>query len=437
MLTSQLTAQQCEWLLTTEAADLLQRAATMTKEGIDVTKIVKDLRQRTSVEYTHLIISQNHLRQRAGKKFRLADQMFFTEQGLEQSTGDLLAGYKASRFADAQRICDLCVGIGGDAMAMAKASAFAKRSSDTSPKRIVTGVDLDEATATFARHNMELVGSASENVSTNVLVAEVGSIEADQYDAWHLDPDQRWTGKRSRDADSLSPGLVEIERLLSSNRNGCVKLSPMTEISPEWLRTNGPVELEFLGDRRECKQKLLRFGEDIQSNRVQATIVLAGNSHDGSTESDSTVVSLLQDVDEHQPYSLGDAGHQMREPRSGDFLYEPHATVIAAGLVDHIAQQHGLQPVESGVAYLCGARSVDDPMLADFRIVDVSSTDSKQIRRMLQKHDARIVEWKKRGVDHRLMESFKKLKAGGDVPHTLIVTRVAGQRRAILATRVG
>ena len=43
--------------------------------------------------------------------------MFFTPEGLEQSTGDAISHYRAARFPTEIPLLDACCGIGGDALA--------------------------------------------------------------------------------------------------------------------------------------------------------------------------------------------------------------------------------------------------------------------------------------------------------------------------------
>src|SRR4051794_31796536 len=78
------------------------------------------LRKDLSLERAHLVIEQIELRQRAREKFSLADRMYFTRKGLEQATDEQLAAYKASRFPPGQTISDLCCGLGGDLLALAR-----------------------------------------------------------------------------------------------------------------------------------------------------------------------------------------------------------------------------------------------------------------------------------------------------------------------------
>ena len=57
------------------------------------------------------------LRKRGAAKFSKADEMWFDRTGLEQSTSEPVANYKAKRFSG--DVVDICSGIGGDSIAIA------------------------------------------------------------------------------------------------------------------------------------------------------------------------------------------------------------------------------------------------------------------------------------------------------------------------------
>ena len=87
--------------------------------------------------------TQWQLRKSASKKFSRAAAMLFTRAGLEQSTHEVIASYRASRFPSGETIGDLCCGIGGDLLSLGKrgpAVAYA----------------IDEETAFCARHNVRV-----------------------------------------------------------------------------------------------------------------------------------------------------------------------------------------------------------------------------------------------------------------------------------------
>jgi len=83
-------------------------------------------------------LTLQRLRDRAAPKFSRAQDMMLTRDGLEQASGEAVARHRAARLADGGPVADLCCGIGGDAIALARAGIR------------VLAVDRDPSTAEVA-----------------------------------------------------------------------------------------------------------------------------------------------------------------------------------------------------------------------------------------------------------------------------------------------
>lgn len=130
------------WLVGPAAEEVLAAAAELTGE---LTTQLKRLRGMVSPARARLVLGQVELRRRGREKFATAGRMFFTQLGLEQATDEIVAGYKAARFAGQERIYDLCTGIGGDLLALAAVGP-------------TTGFDRDPVSALFAEANARALG---------------------------------------------------------------------------------------------------------------------------------------------------------------------------------------------------------------------------------------------------------------------------------------
>lgn len=142
-------------------------------------------------------LAQARLRQRAAAKFGAADagRMFFTPNGVEQSTRTTVATYRAECFRamGVRSVADLCCGIGGDAVAMARAGIR------------VLAVDHDPLTAAVARANADALGLAE---LIEVREADVTEVDTAGYDAVFVDPARRSSGRgRIFDPEAYSPPL--------------------------------------------------------------------------------------------------------------------------------------------------------------------------------------------------------------------------------------
>ena len=133
------------WLTGEEAAGLI---AELAGREAPLLAAVERLRKRVSPERAHRLMELIELRRRAAAKFDAAQRMFFSRTSLEQATDECVAHYKAARFSSAARsgsgrstappraadhcspttdgagvsgtVADLCCGIGGDMLALAR-----------------------------------------------------------------------------------------------------------------------------------------------------------------------------------------------------------------------------------------------------------------------------------------------------------------------------
>src|SRR5215218_2682232 len=117
-------------LLSAEGRELLAGLPAGPLEPADQLRLGTRLRRRHPAELVAAALAQRELRERAAAKFALAGRMWFTREGLEQASAEPLARHRAARYAGADRVADLCCGIGGDLCALA-------------PGRAALAVDLD------------------------------------------------------------------------------------------------------------------------------------------------------------------------------------------------------------------------------------------------------------------------------------------------------
>ena len=108
------------WLMSEEADPILKQVQGAFAERVNVVRIAKSLRKLTTPTRGALVMEQAQLRKKAGQKFTRASRMFFTRRGLEQASGQRLAEYKASRFQSLENVADVCCGIGGDLLSLAR-----------------------------------------------------------------------------------------------------------------------------------------------------------------------------------------------------------------------------------------------------------------------------------------------------------------------------
>ncbi|MDP6443006.1 MAG: class I SAM-dependent methyltransferase [Pirellulaceae bacterium] len=390
---SPLTAADIDWLQTPAAQKLFAAFA----EHGDIPRAVVALRKRHPGERVRLVAAQVELRHRAREKFTAANQMFFSATLLEQATDEWIASHKAHRFGGADRVVDLCCGLGGDLTALARATVACR------------GIDRSDEAVSLAAANTQVAG-----VDVEVRCAEASECDLEGA-LLHIDPDRRATGQRATRVESFSPPASLIAQWIERAAAGGVKIAPASEPPTEW--TDGRTEREWIGGRGECRQQMLWFGDIVQtSGRRRATVVASDGSAESIVESDRAVDAVA--------------------PRLLDYLYEPHAAVLAAHLSGALAERLGLAAVAPGACYFTSDRFVTTPLAACFRIVESAPFDRKRWRSLLRARGVGRLEIKKRGVDIAPDELRKSLRLKGDSAATLIVVRRGEQVVGVLAERM-
>lgn len=383
-----------EWLLSAAAEPYLDRA---TRDWRDPLRLIQSLRRELSSERARLVVDQGQLRVRAHDKFSRADQMFFTRTHYEQATEERLAFYKAKRLGLGQPVADLGCGIGGDALALGQRGPLLL-------------IDRNPVAVALARRNCGVY----ELREVNGRVEDIAAERIDAGSVWHLDPDRRAHGHRVTQWDSLEPGPDMMERLRQRLPDGILKLAPATAVPPPW---EAIAEREWLGSRRECRQQVLWLGScAVTPGFRRATVV----DPSGNAESLAGVP--------------GEMPEMAAKPRQ--WVVEPHAAVLAAGLAATLARQTGLQPLTPEGGYLTADHWQHSPLASAFAVEEVLPWEVRTVKRLLQARGVGILEIKVRGVDLDPDKVRGQFRLRGTEQRTLLVFGPALRPRAILARRI-
>ena len=415
------------WLTGAEGARWLRRAA---EDRRPLVNQADRLRRRLSPQRTHLVLQQVELRRRARAKFADAGRMFFTPLGLQQATDQFVAAYKAARFPQGPPLADLCCGIGGDLLGLARRGP-------------VLGIDRDPAAALLAEANARALGlSAGEGGGAEVRSGDVADVAISEFAAWHLDPDRRPKGRRTTMVELCEPGLPVIEKLLVGNADAAVKLAPAAALPDAWPQE---AELEWIGRDRQCRQLVAWFGRLAEHpGKCRATIL--DEKPDGGADVVRTVIGKRGRSSFSEPGSCDSAiGEEDRKRAAspfsvGRYVFDPDPAVLAAGLSGALAAEHGLSATGPRAAYLTGDRPVADPALACFEVTDVLPLDLKRLRRLLHERGIGRLEIKTRiktrGVAHEPGQLRRQLHLRGDGSAVLLLAPIGGTVTAILARRL-
>ncbi|TJZ52029.1 class I SAM-dependent methyltransferase [Streptomyces piniterrae] len=393
--------------------DLDAFAALLTPEGQTLLDTLRDfdpadelsaatrLRRDHDAPLVSAALTQARLRQRAAAKFGAdAGRMYFTPNGVEQSTRASVAAHRAARLAalGVRTLADLCSGIGGDAIALARAGIS------------VLAVDRDPLACAAARANAEALGLAE---LIEVRCADVMEVDTTGYDAVFVDPARRsrTRGGRIFDPEAYSPPLSWAVEAARTAPYAALKIAP--GVPHDALPDDA--ETEWISDHGEVKEAVLWFARGsgemplpVHGGR-RATLLPAGDS-------------------------LLGAGLPDPEPGPvGAWLYEPDGAVIRAHLVADVARQVGGRLIDPTIAYITADQPAETAYATAYAITDVLPFNVKKLKALLREREVGIAVIKKRGSPVEPEELRKKLKLGGG-PHscTIFLTRVAGAPAMLL-----
>ncbi len=365
--------------------------------AVDAVALVSGLRkQGHPPAQVAAVLTQYRLRRKAEAKFGpFAARMLFTPEGLEQASRLRVAALHAGRFAAAglRRVADLGCGIGGDAMALASLDLE------------VLAVERDEATAAIAAYNLAPFPTA------RVVHGDALDQPLDDVDAVWLDPARRSGAVRLSSPDDWSPTLTEALDL-AARRPAGIKLAPGMDraLLPDGL------EAQWISVDGEVVELVLWSGALARPGVGRAALVLRGSGAPVELRSASDTADA-------------DAGPL------GDYVYEPDGAVIRARLIGDLARSIGGRMLDPTIAYLTTDTATPTPFARGFRVLERLPIDVTRLKRALAARGIGVLEIKKRGVDIDPARLRPKLALKGSAEAVLILTRIAGERAALLAER--
>jgi hypothetical protein len=362
----------------------------------DVVRSVASLRKAGHApDLVAAVLSQSKLRARARAKFGpFAERMLFTAPGLEQATRLSVAARHAGRFqaAGVSWVADLGCGIGADALAIAALDME------------VTGVERDEVTAAIASFNLAPWSNA------RIEHADVTEYDLSGVDGIYLDPARRNESRRLSNPADWSPSLDFAFELAGRYPTG-IKLGPGIDrdLIPD------EAEAQWVSVAHEVVEVGLWFGAVARPGIKRAALLIGD---DGAAEMTSATDS--------EDAAIGTLG---------EYLYEPDGAVIRARLIGDLVRQLDGRMIDPTIAYFTTDAPRETPFATRFRVTETFPFDEKLLKRELAKRKIGTLEIKKRGMDVDPAKLRTRLSLKGDGSATLILTRSAGKRVALLAER--
>ncbi len=377
--------------------------------------VAQRLRERWPAALVAAATLQAELRLRAKAKFDRADRMLFTRAGLEQATSLAVAVHRAERLAAAlgdmstttPAVLDLCCGIGGDSIALARIGLR------------VIAVDIDAGHVLMARHNAQVYDTDLAGA-----VSDVHSLRLGRDSVAHIDPARRAPHGSSA---SGSPGGVRggyqpslrwctdlpAERI-------CIKAAPgidRSQVQPGW-------ETEWVSQAGALKAAVLwspALADAAGSGNARRASLL-----DRSGRLLATVVSHPERPTPPPP--VGDPG---------PWVVDPDPAVTRAGCVADLASAIGGRLIDPQIAFVFSDSRPSTVLGRTLRVVGSMPWSVKAVGRELARLGAGDLQIRRRGLAGDVTDLRRRLLprplAGGHRV-TLLLTRYRDKPWAVLTT---
>lgn len=362
-------------------------------------------------ELVNALLTQVTLRERGRAKFGdRASAMFFTPNGLEQSTRATVAAYRAERTAQVagpvsveEPAADQGCGIGADLLALAARGVP------------VEGVDIDPLTVAVARANIAALGLADR---AWVREGDVTDVSPGDHHLLFSDPARRSGRSRVFDPADYSPSWNTATALAEAADAACLKAAPglpheaiPEKAAAEWISVDG-----------ELKEAALWFGSLASDTPGRRATVL--HEREGLLAREGAVAHLDAEPD------LGPA--PVAPVRR--HLYDPDPAVVRSHLVAEAAARVDGALLDERIAFFTSDRLEISPLWRVLEVIEVMPFSLKRLRSFLREHGIGTVTVKKRGSAVDTEKLRKELRPSGPESATVVLTRI-GDRPYSLVCR--
>lgn len=381
-------------LHTPEGERLLAEIRDADPASADALTMISHLRRDWDADLVAAAMTMHTLRIKAKGRFRDADRLWFTGEGLEQATAEIVADHRVARFSGCGRVADLCCGIGGDLMALA-------RRRDTGS---LLAVDLDALHAAMAAANVRIVRPDIDLASQ---VCDAREVELTGIDGAFLDPARRHGGRRIGD-DATSPPLDWVLGLVDQVAKVGVTAAPgihRDRVPEGW-------ELECIAVGNDLKESML-WSPALATGPRRATVL-----------TDDSVASMTSMPGDPVPVFA---------PEPGMTIIDPNPAVTRAGLVQDLARAVGASMLDEQIAFLLVDQPVTTPFGRGLRVVDSLPWHERKLKSRLRELDAGAVDVRRRGLAGDVDAISRRLKGKGTRQLTVMMTRLRGEPWAVIA----
>ena len=392
-------------LLSPGGRELLDRLSGEQVSPDRALELAQALRGRYPPELVAAALTQQSLRVAGRAKFRRADEMLFTRDGLEQASSEATSAHAAARYPAGALVADLCCGIGGNLIALGAG-------------RRVLAVDLDPVSLAFARHNAAVYGAADGLAAVR---ADVTNVPLTGVDAVFVDPARRAGGRRLA-AGRSDPPLGWCLDLAGRVPAVGIKAAPGL---PRDLVPDG-WEAEFVAVGRDLKEALLwspALATAPGTTPRRATVLPSG-------------ATLAGEGGRGGAAGRDGEGGTVPVAAPGAFLFDPNPAVTRAGLVEDLARELGAWKIDPQIAFLSADARRHTPFARTLAVVESAPWHERRFARRLAELGIGAADIRRRGLAGDVAQIHRRLNLSGPGRATVVITRFNGRPWGLICTDV-
>lgn len=383
-------------LLTPHGQTVLAEATALAPDEKTYLQHHQHLTKRHSSSLARTALTTVLLRQKATAKFPFAHQLYYLKEALEQATSWPIAQHRAQRYAQAERILDLCASIGSDSLALAQHAP-------------VIAHELDFLRCKIAQQNSNLIHTNHPILHVNSYINEYLYINKSLKTFLFFDPARRSDFKRKFNVNDYLPPLNTIHSWQNAQGIG-VKLSPGVDLAQ--LSSFNQAEIEFISLDGELKEAVLWLNQ-LKTGHRRATLLPYG-------------ISLVDLPTPTLPTSPPLA-----------HIYEPDPAIIRAGMVTSLAKDfQNLYQLDPQIAYLTSDETLTTPLARRWDVEAWLPFNLKKLKAYLKQHNVGNLTIKKRGSPITPEALQAKLKLKGTHSKTLFLTKHNNAPIVIIAQNI-
>ena len=332
---------------------------------------------------------------KARKKFgRMAEKLFFDEEGLRYATPPEIADYRAKRL-NGNAIADICCGVG---LQLIYFSKYSKKA---------IGVEVDRMRAKLAKLNMLAMNIKNVEIIEGDALKIFNKIDADCI---FCDPSRK-PEEKERKFESLVPNPLKVYEIYRKKTDKIAfELPP--QIRKEKIKIEGEKEYTSL---------------NFDLNRLALYTGSLANCH-------TSAVSLptgerITNEDEKMEIKKSEELH--------DFLYEVDRTIIKAGLLENLAGKIGFEgnllQLKERRTLLTSPLLYASAFLKPYKVIEKCDFELNLINKILKRLNARKATLRFSIEPENYWRIRKRIEDGLNGDRSFYIFRVGG--KAVVAER--